>query len=173
MKQLQLKKKQEEQERQVLSLLMMRFELNPYSAITVAKKWFKTNPEGKWSDLLLMLQQGKIIYKKGILKEIEIEYLVKLVNRIRSKQEGITLKNKWVNFKLYRQSFLGSQAVKWLIEVARLSKAEAIAIGRLLISCGIVTAIEGNYDFEDRDLHYCFYQKSTQLSLEENEVWAF
>lgn len=170
MKQLQVQK---QQEKLVISILMMRFELNPDRAIPIVKKWLRENPFYTWSDLTLMLQQGKITFKKGILQKVEPVELVKLVKRINCKREGIKLKKRWFNFKLYSRTFLGSQLVAWLTKNAGMNKTEAISIGQRLIACGIINPINGYSSFEDKDVYYCFFQKRTATFLDEKEIEAF
>lgn len=165
-----IRKKQDEQQKQVLSILMMRFGLNPYKAIPVAKRWLEKNQAKNWSDLNQMLQQGKITYKKGKLQEVRVEDLIEIVNRMKSETQGIEIKDRWYKFRLHKQTFTGSEAVEWLTKEAKMSRSEAIQFGQMLLDRGIVKQIVTGNTFEDKNLCYRFDRDETQTSSDGIEI---
>lgn len=168
MRQLQIKKQQEEQQKQVLSILMMRFGLNPYRAIPVAKRWLEKNSDRNWSDLAEMLAEGKITFKKEQLKEVNLPDLPKIVNLMKSETEGIELKNRRHKFKLYKKTFLGFEAVEWLIETAKMSRFEAINFGQMLIDRDIIYSVANNNNtFQDDNSLYGFCEEEKEIYPEE------
>lgn len=162
MKQVLLKRSQAEREKEVLSILMMRFGLNPYVAIPAAKRWLEKNRDKNWADLEEMLREGKLTFKKGKIKEVKVQDLVKVVSLIRSETGGIEIKNRWHNFRLYKNSFVGSELVEWLTERAKMSRQEAIRFGKMLVDRGIIHHVHDEHHFEDKELYYRFYQDETE-----------
>ena len=54
----------------VLSILMMRFRLNPYNALPLAKDWLEIHPGTSWGTLKKLLLSGEVILKNGILHDV-------------------------------------------------------------------------------------------------------
>jgi len=70
---------------------------------------------------------------------------------------GIEIKDRRYGFKIYRKTFLGSEAVEWLMEHERATRVEAIAIGQLMIEQQIVRHVLEEHIFKDEPLFYRFY----------------
>jgi hypothetical protein len=73
---------------------------------------------------------------------------------------GVEIKDRMLSFrpKVYKQSFVGKEAVNWIVNTLKLSREEAVALGQRAIDEGkIVNAIDGS-GFKDKD---ALYQKRT------------
>lgn len=160
----QLKVKQNRQtEQQVLSILAIRFGLNPYLAIPIVKRWLARNTTKSWQELLIMLQTGKITLKEGKLQEVSQKKILQLIACLQSETAGIQLKKRWYNFKLYQKTFKSSQLIEWLITTAKMTKIEAINFEKVLIDCGIISPLDNNYSFQETDSYYQFYSEPSQI----------
>lgn len=151
-------------------MLMMRFSLSPYQALPLAKKWLAKNRDKSWFDLEQMLEQRKITYNLGKLKELQVQDIVQILNLMTDEKAGIQLKNRWYNFRLYQKTFFGSQAVKWLMKNAKMDRQAAIQFGQMLIDRGIIKPINCQYSFEDENLCYCFYHNDIETPLNINQI---
>ncbi len=149
-----MKKAQQE----VLSILMMRFGLDPYRAIPVTRRWLELNPDKDWNNLKEKLLKGEVTFKQGKLKNIKTTEIIELIDRMRDDNGGIEIKNRWYNFKFYRKTFLGSEAVEWLQKQEKISKQEAIKLGQILIDREIIHHVHNEHSFSDKDLLYRFYR---------------
>ncbi|MEM8778801.1 MAG: DNA repair protein [Cyanobacteria bacterium P01_G01_bin.49] len=56
-------------EKQVLSILLMRFEVKPARGIQVAQEWLKQHPQSNWQTLLTLLKDNRLNLVDGSLKE--------------------------------------------------------------------------------------------------------
>ena len=145
-------------QQEVLSILMMRFGLDPYRAIPITKKWLELNPGKNWHNLKEKLIRGEVTFKQGKLKNIKTTEIIELIDRMRDKNCGIEIKNRWYNLKLYRNSFVGAEAVKWLMQTEKISREEAIQLGQILIDRDIIHHVTDEHSFRDADLFYRFFQ---------------
>ncbi|HHP7230423.1 MAG TPA: mechanosensitive ion channel domain-containing protein [Xenococcaceae cyanobacterium] len=71
--------------------------------------------------------------------------------------KGVEIKDRRYNFKTYRKTFLGSDAVNWLIQYEKATRVEAIAIGQLMIEQGLIHHVLDEHNFKDEPLFYRFY----------------
>jgi hypothetical protein len=88
---------------------------------------------------------------------IKYTNLVNLVNLMKSPQ-GVELKDRMLSFRprVYRQSFVGKEAVDWWVTTLKLSRAESVSLGQRAIDEGkVVNAIDGG-GFKDKDVLYQF-----------------
>ncbi|WP_017327025.1 hypothetical protein [Synechococcus sp. PCC 7336] len=51
----------------VLSLLLMRFDLYPNSAIPVAEAWLAKRSDRSWDDLAQFIIEDRVVYEGGVL----------------------------------------------------------------------------------------------------------
>jgi len=54
----------------VLSIMLMRYKIQPAKGFLLAEEWFKQHPETNWETLENSLKQDKVIVVEGILKEV-------------------------------------------------------------------------------------------------------
>ncbi len=147
----------QKEQKEVLSILMMRFGLNPYRAIPLVKDWFNRHPHKSWQDLKQYLVDNEIILKYNQLHDIYALEIQNLVQKMRGKS-GLDIRDRWFHFKLYRKCFTGDNAVTWLMEHRNLTKFEAIDLGRLLVKRKIIHHVHDEHNFKNGFLFYRFYQ---------------
>ena len=70
---------------------------------------------------------------------------------------GLEIQDRRYGFKIFHKTFLGSEAVEWLIKHERATRPEAIAIGQLMIEQGIIHHVLDEHEFKDEPLFYRFY----------------
>lgn len=160
----------------VLSILMMRFGLDPYTSIPVTARWFRKHPNKSWRDLKDYLLNGEVIFKGDRLHNVDREKINALTLKMRDK-DGVELKNRWYNFKLYRQCFIGSEAVEWLMKTQNISEEKAIQLGQILLDRRIIYHVHDEHNFQNDFLFYRFYKdevagnkKGSTSSVELNKM---
>jgi len=141
----------------VLSILMMRFGVDPYRAISLTQEWFKRHPNKTWLDLKLGLIDGDVILKYNKLHDIDTIEIQALVQKMRGKF-GLEIKDRWFHFKLYRKCFTGDNAVAWLMKHKNITKDEAIQLGKILVKNKIIHHVHDEHNFKNGFLFYRFYQ---------------
>jgi len=145
-------------QQEVLSILMMRFGLDPYGAIPIGRKWLERNPNENWQSLKDQLIKGEVTFKQGKLKTIKAAEIATLVDRMRDENIGIEIKNRWSNFRRYRNTFIGSEAIEWLMRMERICRKEAVLLGQILIDRGIINNLNDDRAFNNGESLYRFYQ---------------
>jgi hypothetical protein len=88
------------------------------------------------------------------------ERLVDVVARLRA-PDGVTIRDRRHLLTTHHRCFVGSEAVRWLMERESLSRAEAIAVGRRLVAVGLVHHVLDEHGFEDGWLFYRFFADET------------
>ena len=150
----------DKEQQTVFSILMMRFGLDPYTAIPLTNHWFRQHPNKSWHDLKTSLLNGEVIFKHNKLHDVDLSEIKALTQKMRGKY-GVKIKDRWYNFKLYRQCFIGSEAVEWLMETQDLKKEEAIQLGQMLLDRGIIHHVHDEHTFKNEFLFYRFYEDET------------
>ncbi len=69
---------------------------------------------------------------------------------------GIEIKERRFQLKVFPNVFLGSEAVEWLMIHERATREEAILIGQLMLKHGIIHHVLNEHDFKDDPLFYRF-----------------
>ena len=88
-------------------------------------------------------------------KKIDIDSLIK---QMRDSTNGVSIKDRRHRWDIYSQCFVGSEAVKWLMESQQLKLNEAISIGQLLIDRGLIHHVLDKHNFKNEYLFYRFYE---------------
>lgn len=153
-----------QEEQRVFSILMMRFGLDPYQSINIIEAWLEKHQEKSYKDLEQYLLQGEIIYQNGQLKDIDKSKITALTKKIKSKN-GIKLKTRWDNFHLYRQCFIGSEFVLWLMKNEKLSKKEAIQLGQTLVDRGIIYKLGEGEKFNSSNFSFYRFCKNPNKAI--------
>jgi len=83
------------------------------------------------------------------------EELAALVKRM-SGPGGVPIADRRHLLTVYRQCFVGREAVDWLVRGEGLTRGEAVAVGRLLVARGRVRHVLEEHGFEDGGLFYRF-----------------
>ncbi|AFZ35241.1 pleckstrin/ G-protein interacting- domain protein [Stanieria cyanosphaera PCC 7437] len=91
--------------------------------------------------------------------------LIKVADQMRGEQ-GVKIKTRRDKFKLYHHCFLGNEAVDWLVENLKISRTEAVNVGKKLIDKKIIHHISDEHSFKDEQLYYRFYQD------ENKSIWT-
>ncbi len=80
-----------------------------------------------------------------------------LVAKMRGK-DGLAIKTRRYQLKLYQRCFVGTEAVDWLTKNLQISRTEAVAIGQELIDKKVVHHVNNEHLFKDEPLFYRFYE---------------
>jgi len=162
-------KKMEQDRQTVLSILMMRFGLDPYTSLPLVNDWLSKHPNLSWSDLKDYLLNGQVIFQAGLLQDVDYSEINWLIQIMRDK-DGIEIKDRWYNFKFYRQCFVGCEAVKWLMETQNISQELAIQLGQILLDRGIIHHVHDQHNFRNEFLFYRFYQDEVAANQKNNLI---
>ncbi|NEQ38659.1 MAG: mechanosensitive ion channel [Okeania sp. SIO3I5] len=105
-------------------------------------------------------EDAKVLTKDSlnnqINKNIDID-IDTLIEEMRS-PNGVSIKDRQHRWETYSKCFVGSEAVKWLMETKKLSLNQAIALGQLLIDRGLIHHVVDRHGFKNGYLFYRFYQ---------------
>ena len=72
--------------------------------------------------------------------------------------DGLDIKTRRHQLKLYKRCFVGSEAVDWLANHLKISRTKAVAIGQILIDKKVIHHVSDEHSFKDENLFYRFYQ---------------
>ena len=88
-------------------------------------------------------------------------------------ENGVSIKDRRFQFKVFPNVFLGSEAVEWLMVNERATRAEAILMGKLMVQQGIIRHVLDEHDFKDEPLFYrfCDREKNANSQFKENARW--
>jgi sensor c-di-GMP phosphodiesterase-like protein len=67
---------------------------------------------------------------------------------------GVDVRDRLFHLRLYRKCFVGREAVDWLVRHARVSRAEALRLGRRLVALGCLKHVVDEHDFQDGEYFY-------------------
>ncbi len=67
---------------------------------------------------------------------------------------GLDIRDRMFRFQAYPHCFVGREAVDWMVQHARISRADAVQQGRRLLALGLMTHVLDEHDFEDAELFY-------------------
>ena len=124
----------------------------------------------------LYYPQDKLLNKPDInspLEELKIkdEYDWEVLIEAMRGENGIEIKDRRYGFKVYRKAFLGSEAVNWLIQQEKATRAEAIAIGQLMIEQNLIHHVLDEHNFKDEPLFYRFYIDEQDDEQDNEQDW--
>jgi len=71
-------------------------------------------------------------------------------------QTGVEIKTRRYKLKLYQRSFLGNEAVDWIVKKVKVSREDAIALGQKMIEKGVFQHVANEHQFKDEPLFYRF-----------------
>ncbi|MEM1169776.1 MAG: mechanosensitive ion channel domain-containing protein [Cyanobacteria bacterium P01_H01_bin.35] len=83
-------------------------------------------------------------------------------------ENGVPIKDRRFQFKLFKNVFLGSEAVEWLMINERATREEAILMGELMLKQGIIHHVFDEHNFKDEPLFYRFYSDEVESNLSTN-----
>ena len=80
-----------------------------------------------------------------------------LIIRMRS-SNGLEIKTRRYQLKLYKSCFVGKDAVDWLVSHLNVSRSQAVAIGKKLVHKKVIHHVNDEHPFKDDNLFYRFYE---------------
>ncbi|MDJ0571288.1 MAG: hypothetical protein QNJ53_19865 [Pleurocapsa sp. MO_192.B19] len=139
-------------------LLSSLYQLPVAEANILIDDWLSQNPDQSHLTLYNLIESGKIIVKNGVLHKLSslsLEEAYSLAREIQA-DRGVEIKNRWYNLRLYRQCFIGSELVDWLVETKGISTQEAIILGQSLLGYRLIRHVCDDHDFKNEFLFYRF-----------------
>eukprot|EP01104_Vermistella_antarctica_P011653 TRINITY_DN3278_c0_g1_i1.p1 TRINITY_DN3278_c0_g1~~TRINITY_DN3278_c0_g1_i1.p1 ORF type:complete len:492 (+),score=79.16 TRINITY_DN3278_c0_g1_i1:187-1662(+) len=101
-----------------------------------------------------------------------VEYFEKLVVRgkgvsletfveeVRDENTGFIVKDRKYHLKKYRNCFVGSEAVDWIVNRVDVKRKEAVEIGIHLQRAGVFVHVCDDHVFKDESLFFCFSDRA-------------
>lgn len=96
---------------------------------------------------------------RDILAEIKIE---KLIEDLRG-NEGIEIKNRFHNIKMYPRCFVGTEVVEWMKTKYQISVEDALKLGQKLMDEKWIHHVTNEHPFENGNFFYRFYIDETEV----------
>lgn len=88
-------------------------------------------------------------------QQLDSEQLAKIATRMRG-ANGVAISNHRFRLRFYADSFVGSQAVDWLMAQYALTRPQAVRMGERLHAHRLITHVLDEHDFVDGPLFYRF-----------------
>jgi sensor c-di-GMP phosphodiesterase-like protein len=85
-------------------------------------------------------------------------------------QGGLDVRDRRWRLRLYPKCFVGREAVDWIVQRERVSRAKAVRIGRRLVALGLMAHVAAEHDFEDADLFYVFTDATGAQMQQQNDL---
>lgn len=73
-------------------------------------------------------------------------------------ENGVEIKTRRQKLKLFQRCFLGNEAVDWIVQQTKLSRADAVALGQKMSDKGIFHHVLDEHQFKDEELFYRFHE---------------
>ncbi|MGB3238568.1 MAG: mechanosensitive ion channel domain-containing protein [Geitlerinemataceae cyanobacterium] len=86
-------------------------------------------------------------------EEVDLEALVAQMRG----ENGLDIRDRRYGLAVYSKTFLGSEAVEWLVRTQHSGKKAAVQLGQLLVDRGIIHHIFDEHEFKNEYLFYRFY----------------
>ena len=67
---------------------------------------------------------------------------------------GLDIRDRMYRLRVYPHCFVGREAVDWIVQHHRVSRAEAVRMGQHLSALGLLSHVRQEHDFEDAELYY-------------------
>ncbi len=145
-------------ETQAVVAVSLKLNIPYVEANTLVKNWLIDYPEYDQQSLLDWTLAGDVAYVDSQLRvtpyttDQELSWLVDQMLG----PEGLEITDRWYQLKLYRNCFVGSEAVKWLMQSQGISRELAIRTGQRLIERDIIHHVVDDIGFDDEYLFYRF-----------------
>lgn len=112
-----------------------------------------------------LLSQEMLSIEPPSIKE---EYDWEAISTAMGGENGVSIKDRRFHFKLFKNVFLGSEAVEWLMINERATREEAILMGELMLQQGIIHHVLDEHNFKDEPLFYRFYNHEVEANINTN-----
>ena len=96
--------------------------------------------------------QNKTVEKVSPLLTLDLSKLVAAMRNV----GGVPIKERQFRFKTYRQCFVGSDAVDWLVSYLKISRQDAVTVGQRLIDENWIHHVLDEQTFQDCYFFYRF-----------------
>eukprot|EP00007_Cunea_sp_BSH-02190019_P000569 CAMPEP_0174240582 /NCGR_PEP_ID=MMETSP0417-20130205/19402_1 /TAXON_ID=242541 /ORGANISM="Mayorella sp, Strain BSH-02190019" /LENGTH=691 /DNA_ID=CAMNT_0015319697 /DNA_START=50 /DNA_END=2122 /DNA_ORIENTATION=- len=107
---------------------------------------------------LLSRAQNNPVKSLGTITRSSIE---QVAHEMQDPDSGVHVKDRYFHLRKYKKCFVGHEAVEWLVKRYTLeSKAEAVELGKAMMSRGLIAHVCASEPFEDR---YYFYRFTDAL----------
>ncbi|WP_160148353.1 mechanosensitive ion channel domain-containing protein [[Leptolyngbya] sp. PCC 7376] len=90
-------------------------------------------------------------------KNITTAEITQLIKQMRS-DDGLDIKDHRFRLTKYPKSFIGSEAVSWIVQTQKATREAAVRLGQLLVERGIIHHVTDEHAFKDEYLFYRFYE---------------
>ncbi len=77
---------------------------------------------------------------------------------------GLDIRDRRHLLSVYRQCFVGSEAVEWMVRAQQLTRDEAVRVGQVLVERGIIHHVLDEHQFRDGHFYYRFYADENPLA---------
>ena len=103
-------------------------------------------------DTLTLWYHDKTVEKVNPLLVMDLQELVAAMRNV----GGIQIKERHFHLKSYRQCFVGSEAVDWLVSHLKISRQDAVIVGQRLINENWIHHVLDEQAFQDGYFFYRF-----------------
>lgn len=105
------------------------------------------------SGTITLWYYDKTVKKVDPLLALDLSTLVAAMRNV----GGVQIKERQYHLKTYRQCFVGSEAVDWLVAYLKVSRADAVQIGQRLIDERWIHHVLDEQAFQDSYFFYRFH----------------
>lgn len=88
---------------------------------------------------------------KDLLKDMES---LKKLYELMTSEKGVEIKDFTYNDKVFKNTFVGSQAVDWFVKTFNISRRSALVLGDYLIKMNVIQTPKSNPQFKDGQYYY-------------------
>ncbi len=120
----------------------------------IIKTWLKANDSDYEQEKTLLEVSQNPVNPPQVREEYDWNAIVTAMRE----ENGVEIKDRRFQFKVFYQVFLGSDAVNWLMKYEKSTREEAILIGKIMVQQGIIHHVLDEHDFKDEPLFYRFYE---------------
>jgi len=99
---------------------------------------------------------GLLFFRFGLSRAVSAQLDLAAIEREMRSADGVAIADRSYLGKDYPRSFVGSEAVEWLMKRHRLARGEAEAVGQSLIDLGVLHHVVDEHGFVDEGYYYRF-----------------
>ena len=93
-----------------------------------------------------------------------------LVKKMTDEKKGVEIADRNYRFKVYKNCFIGKEAVTWLCNNLNVTRPEAVKIGNQLFDKKYFRHVVNDHAFKDKYLYYRFVHHEPQFALNKNTL---
>ncbi len=140
------------------ALLCLEYQFSIGEADRAVDEWIKNNFKKSNSEIQRYIQLGLItVEDKKLISSVILtrEEAVALAEELKSSQ-GIEVKDRRYRLKVYKNCFIGSELVSWLVANKDVTEKEAVVLGQNLFEHNLIAHACRDHDFKNDFLFYEF-----------------